>query len=110
MSNQLTAENELTAEIKETNYFVGMRQALERLENNPDFNKVILEGYFKNEAVRGVSLLANDGIKRSGARSDVMERLVAISSLQDFFITIKSMAPTEEELAEFVDEDESTEG
>lgn len=109
MSNQLTAENELTAEITRTNYYVGMRQALERLEQNPDFNTVILDGYFKNEAVRGVSLLANDNIKRSGVRPDVMEGLVAISRLQDFFITIKSMAPTDEELAE-LDEDESTEG
>lgn len=103
MTNQ-TAENELTVD---TNYFVGMRQALDRLEQNPDFVKVVLEGYFKNEAVRGVSLLANDSIRQRGARPEVMERLVAISSLQDFFLTIKSMAPTEEELAE--DDFESTE-
>lgn len=103
MTNQ-TAENELTVN---TNYFVGMRQALDRLEQNPDFVKVVLEGYFKNEAVRGVSLLANDSIRQRGARPEVMERLVAISSLQDFFLTIKSMAPTEEELAE--DDFESTE-
>lgn len=103
MTNQ-TAENELTVN---TNYFVGMRQALDRLEQNPDFVKVVLEGYFKNEAVRGVSLLANDSIRQRGARPEIMERLVAISSLQDFFLTIKSMAPTEEELAE--DDFESTE-
>lgn len=103
MTNQ-TAENELTVD---TNYFVGMRQALDRLEQNPDFVKVVLEGYFKNEAVRGVSLLANDSIRQRGARPEIMERLVAISSLQDFFLTIKSMAPTEEELAE--DDFESTE-
>ena len=108
MAINQTAENELTAEIKETNYFVGMRQALDRLEQNPDFNKVILEGYFKNEAVRGVSLLANDNIKQRGARPDVMEGLVAISRLQDFFLTIKAMAPTEDELNE-LDEDESSE-
>lgn len=103
MINQ-TAEHELTAD---TNYFVGMRQALDRLEQNPDFIKVVLDGYFKNEAIRGVSLLANDSIRQRGARPEVMERLVAISSLQDFFITIKSMAPTEEELA--ADDDESSE-
>lgn len=109
MTNQPIADNELTAEIKETNYFVGMRQALERLEQNPDFIKVVLEGYFKNEAVRGVSLLANDSIRQRGARPEIMEKLVAISSLQDFFLTIKAMAPTEEELAE-AEDDESVEG
>ena len=46
MAINQTAETELTAdEVKEYNYYVGMRQALERLEANPDFQKVILEGY-----------------------------------------------------------------
>lgn len=91
-SNQNQAELELTAdELKEYNYYVGMRQALERLENNPDFQKVILEGYFKDKAVNGVSMLASGYIKKNGLRADVMESLVAISQLQDYFITVKQL-------------------
>ena len=87
-SNQNQAELELTAdELKEYNYYVGMRQALERLENNPDFQKVILDGYFKDKAVNGVSMLASGYIKKNGLRADIMESLVAISQLQDYFIT-----------------------
>ncbi len=91
-SNQNQAELELTAdELKEYNYYVGMRQALERLENNPDFQKVILEGYFKDKAVNGVSMLASGYIKKNGLRADIMESLVAISQLQDYFITVKQL-------------------
>ena len=110
MINQNAAENELTAdEIKEYNYYVGMRQALERLENNPDFQKVIMDGYFKDKAVNGVSLLATNYVRKNGLRPEVMESLVAISQLQDFFITIKQLgAEIEDEGAD--DEDESVEG
>ena len=91
-SNQNQAELELTAdELKEYNYYVGMRQALERLENNPDFQKVILQGYFKDKAVNGVSMLASGYIKKNGLRADIMESLVAISQLQDYFITVKQL-------------------
>ena len=91
-SNQNQAELELTAdELKEYNYYVGMKQALERLENNPDFQKVILDGYFKNKAVNGVSMLASGYIKKNGLRADIMESLVAISQLQDYFITVKQL-------------------
>lgn len=107
MINQNAAENELTAdEIKEYNYYVGMRQALERLEANPDFVKVILDGYFKDKAINGVSLLASNYIKKNGLRPDVMESLVAISQLQDYFITVKQLGA---ELPEEDYEDESTE-
>ena len=98
MSNHNQAELELTAEeLKEYNYWVGMKQALERLENNPDFQKVILEGYFKDKAVNGVSMLASGYIKKNGLRPDVMESLVAISQLQDFFVTVKQLGTEPEE-------------
>jgi hypothetical protein len=75
----------------ENQYWVSMYEALERLKKNDDFKKVILDGYFKDKAVNGVSLLAIDQIKKSGARSDVMEELIAISALQDYFITIQNL-------------------
>lgn len=105
-SNHNQAELELTAEeLKEYNYWVGMKQALERLENNPDFQKVILDGYFKDKAINGVSMLASGYIKKNGLRPDVMEGLVAISQLQDFFITVKQLG-TEPEDDDDENEDE----
>lgn len=108
MINQNAAENELTAEmLEEYNYYVGQKQALDRLETNPDFKKVILEGYFRDKAVNGVSLLATDYVRKNGLRAEIMENLVAISNLQDYFLTIKKMGtePEDDDI-----EDESTEG
>ena len=87
----------------ENQYWVEMAESLERLENgNPqpgDFKKVSLDGYFKDKAINGVSLLATDHVRRSGVRGDVMEQLVAISHLEDYFFTIKHMGsmPVEED-------------
>ena len=73
------------------NQWIAKYDALLRLERNPDFKTLILDGYFRDKAVDGVSLLANEGIKRQGLRADVMEQLVAISNLQDFFITVRNL-------------------
>ena len=73
------------------NQWIAKYDALVRLERNPDFKLLILDGYFRDKAVDGVSLLANEGIKRQGLRADVMEQLVAISNLQDFFITVRNL-------------------
>lgn len=75
----------------ENKYWVDMNLALSRLKENRDFKTVILDGYFKDKAINGVSLLARDAIIRNGERSAVMEDLIAISSLEDFFITIESL-------------------
>ena len=86
----------------ENQYWVDLAEALERLKANADFKKVVLEGYFKDKAINGVSLLATDHVRRNGVRGDVMEQLVAISHLEDYFYTITQMGsmPVEEESEE----------
>jgi len=88
MNNQPT-----DVELEETErlYWVEQAQALERLEDNKDFQKVILDGYFKDRALDQVSLLGTEYIKQNGKRPEVMEILVAISTLQDHFATIKNI-------------------
>ena len=88
-------------------YWVQQAEALERLERNDDFKKVVLEGYLRDKALRGVSLLAHDGTKRAGARTDVMEALIAVSSLEDHFHTIKQLGGmAKDDLAEEQGDDE----
>ena len=81
----------------ENQYWADMNSSLERLKENKDFQRVILNGYFKDKAINGVSLLAQDHVVNNGLRPRVMEDLVAISNLEDFFITIENLgsAPTE---------------
>lgn len=93
MSNQ-TNQDVLTTS---NDYWVDLAEALVRLESNPDFKKVILDGYLKDKAIDGVSMLAHPEVKRRNQRGDVFEALVAISQLQDYFITIKNLGLIEED-------------
>lgn len=78
----------------ENQYWVDLWASLERLHENKDFQRVILEGYFRDKAINGVSLLAQDSIVRNGQRTAVMESLIAISQLEDYFITIRNLGST----------------
>jgi hypothetical protein len=87
----------------ENHYWVEMWESLERLKRNKDFKRLILDGYFKDKAINGVSLLAQDYIIENGLRTRVMEDLVAVSKLEDFFITVENLGTIP---AESDDEDE----
>jgi len=102
MSN-LTQEDSAILEV-ENQYWLDLKEASDRLHNNEDFKKVILEGYFKDKAINGVSMLAQDYVIQNGKRGEVMEALVAISHLQDYLITIENMVPSREEMEEAEDE------
>jgi hypothetical protein len=102
MINQIPTElveNKTEQEILQVEniYWADMYAALERLEKNEDFKRVVLNGYFKDKAINGVSLLATDHVRRGGFRPEIMEVLVAISHLEDYFMTIKAIggAPVE---------------
>lgn len=94
-----TDEQLATVEEQEVEYWKNQFAALERLYENEDFKTVILEGYFKDQAVRSVSLLATDYLKSIGKRGDVFENLVAISALEAHLSLIESLGnrPDEDE-------------
>jgi hypothetical protein len=83
-------------------YWADMWSSLERLKANKDFQRVVLDGYFKDKAINGVSMLAQDAVIQNGHRPAVMEELVAISHLEDHFITIENLGsvPSEDEESE----------
>ena len=95
MNNLNTTEEELMT--AENQYWIDQKEALERLHQNEDFKLVILEGYFKDKAINGVSLLARDQIVDAGKRSAVMEDLIGVSSLEDHFVTIYSLGTIPED-------------
>jgi hypothetical protein len=87
----VTNQEEVELEMVETQQWVSRYEALQRLEKNPDFINVISEGYIRDRSLQGVSMLANEGVKRQGQRPDVMEMLVAVSTLQDYFKMLKNL-------------------
>ena len=85
MINQTNAEIESVSNV----YWVEQAEALARLENNVDFKKVILDGYFKDFPINQTSLLATERVRAEGTRPIIMEQLVAVSNLIGHFQMIK---------------------
>ena len=84
-------------ETVENQYWVDQAQALERLMKNKDFQTVVLDGYFKDKAINGVSMLAEPSIKQQGQRGDLMEDMIAISNLQYHFKMIRNLGAIAED-------------
>lgn len=78
--------NEL--ESVDNSYWVELDKALKRLLKSEDFKKVILEGYLKDKALSGVSLLGRSDVKKRGERPDVIEELVSVANLQQYLFTV----------------------
>lgn len=87
----------------ERNYWVELYNDLESLEKDPRFQRLILEGYFKDRAVNAVSMLAVDSVKKQGQRTDIMEDLISISNLQEHFIMIKNLGSTSKDDLDQID-------
>ena len=84
MSNPNPAQ-EMFEQGEELQHHLVMGEALIRLYKNPDFQKVIMEGYLKDKVLASVSLLGVPQISENGKRAGVMEDLVSASNLQFFF-------------------------
>lgn len=72
----------------DNSYWVELDKALKRLLKSEDFKRVILEGYLKEKALSGVSLLGRSDVKKRGERPDVIEELVSVANLQQYLFTV----------------------
>ena len=93
---------------EQNDYWVDMNDALDRLEENRDFQLVIMQGYFHDLAVNQTSLLASQSTIKNGTRNQNLEKLVSISRLQDHLLLIKDLGarPTVEDVEELEQLDE----
>lgn len=67
---------------------VGLAEALERLHKNPDFRQVIVDGYFRDEAARMVSLLGEPNAQEPAMQTAINNSLRSISELRQHFTKI----------------------
>jgi hypothetical protein len=95
--------DESLIEKAELDYWKGLKEDLEALEKDERFQRVILESYFKDFVVNQTSMLSHDYTRREGTRPVLMEQLVAVSTLQDYFRTLKMLG------SQLEDEDETEE-
>lgn len=77
----------LERNIKKAKEVVEFGAALERLRSNRDFKRVILEGYFNEEAIRLVHLKADPNMQSPDTQRSIVGQMDAIGALNQYFTT-----------------------
>jgi len=75
--------------IKEARAIVELSNSLDRLKGNRDFKKLILEGYFRDEAVRLVHLKVDPSMQTAERQASVVSQIDAIGGLSSFLRTVE---------------------
>ena len=78
----------IEANIKEARKIVEIGQSLERLQSNRDFRKVVLEGYFEQEAIRLVHLKSDPAMQSADSQKSIVTMMDAIGALHQYFQTV----------------------
>lgn len=71
---------------------IALSDALNRLYSNKDFNKVILTGFMKDEAVRLVHAKAEPSLQSAENQALLDKEINAIGCLVSFFNTVEQQA------------------
>ena len=96
---------------------ISLGDALGRLFANRDFKKVVLDGFFKEEAVRLVHLMADPNMQDPTKQESIITQMRSIGSAREYLRTIehkasmarKSIAFDEDTLAELTQGDNHAE-
>jgi hypothetical protein len=108
-SNDDYKEEGMQEYLRERDLAVKLGQALETAEKDPQFSMVFVDRYGKDFARNQITWLSNDAIIANGKRSEVLEALSGVSTLDNYMIEIRKNAQmamaemyedTEEELEE----------
>lgn len=83
---------QLEREAKSYKAAIDLGSALEKLMSNRDFNRLITEGYLRNEAVRLVQARSNPELQSPEKQAANLRDIDAIGSLSQFFNTVRAEA------------------
>lgn len=81
-SNQI---EEIEINITRAKEIISKGDSLERLLNNRDFKKVVIEGYFEKEAIRLVHLKSDYNSQTPDAQADIDNDIMAVGRLSKYF-------------------------
>ncbi|TXH13303.1 MAG: hypothetical protein E6R03_11530 [Hyphomicrobiaceae bacterium] len=82
----------IDSNIREAKKIVDVGDSLERLRANRDFKRVILEGYFEQEAIRLVQLKADPNMQSLDSQKSIIAQIDAIGSLGQYFHAVYQKA------------------
>jgi len=74
--------------IKQARKIVEVGEALERLKNNRDFKRVVIEGYFEQEAIRLVHLKTDPSVQTPDLQKSILAQIDAIGAVSQYFSTV----------------------
>jgi hypothetical protein len=94
------AVDEIQVDIEQAREVVAESEALNRLFKNTDFKKLILEGYFKDEAARLVELKAAPQMQGEAQQKMLLAAIDSIGGLQQHFNKIWVMGEQAEQAIE----------
>lgn len=77
--------------IEDAKNSIALKKSLENLTNNPDFIKIVREGYFKTEAVRLVMLKADHNFRSDEDQKGIITALDGIGAFKMYCNTIMSL-------------------
>ena len=95
-----SAIQEIELNIREAKKLVEAGAALERLRNNTDFKKVVMEGYFEQEAIRLVHLKADKNMQTPESQASIVAQIDAIGALHEYFRVVMFRASMAEKAIE----------
>jgi hypothetical protein len=80
-----TEYEDIELDIKEAKKLTENGKALERLRNNRDFKRVVIDGYLTDEAVRLVHLKSDANMQDANSQSSITKQIEGIGSLVNYF-------------------------
>lgn len=83
---------ELEANIEHAKKSIDLGMSLERLFSNRDFKKVVLSGYFAEEAIRLVHLKGALESQNADAQKSIVDKIDAIGSFSNYLKDIANQA------------------
>ena len=80
--------------IKNARKTLDQAKSLERLRSNRDFKALILDGYFREEAIRLVHLRSDPAYQSPTAQALILLDIDAVANLVSYFRTVEALGET----------------
>jgi len=82
---------QIEVSIESAKEVIALLDTFKRLENNKDFNKIILDGYFKDEASRLVLLKSDPSMDDDKSQKALDNAIISVGGLRQYFSQIYQM-------------------
>lgn len=76
--------HEVEVSLEQANLQIAMSDAVARLEQNRDFQEIVLGHYFRDEAVRLVHMKGDPSMQREDRQASIMSMMDAIPAFRNF--------------------------